>query len=48
MSKILGIDRLLLISFIPKSITISIGVEISKNFGAIPVITIFSIVLTGI
>lgn len=48
LAKLLGIDKLLLISFIPKSITTPIGVEVSKNLGGIPAITIFSIVLTGI
>lgn len=48
LAKLLGIDRVLLISFIPKSITTPIGVEVSKNLGGIPAITIFSIVLTGI
>ncbi|MGL4652045.1 LrgB family protein [Cetobacterium sp.] len=48
LSKILGIDKLLLISFIPKSITTPIGMEVSKTLGGIQAITIFSIVLTGI
>ncbi|MGL6099201.1 MAG: LrgB family protein [Fusobacteriaceae bacterium] len=48
LAKILGLDRSLLISFIPKSITTPIGIEVSKNLGGLVPITIFSIVLTGI
>ncbi|MGL4424944.1 MAG: LrgB family protein [Cetobacterium sp.] len=48
LSKLLGIDKALLISFIPKSITTPIGIEVSKNLGGIVPITIFSIVLTGV
>ncbi|MGL5088937.1 MAG: LrgB family protein [Cetobacterium sp.] len=48
LAKILGIDRSLLISFIPKSITTPIGIEVSKTLGGIIPITIFAIVITGI
>ncbi|MDX8336643.1 MULTISPECIES: LrgB family protein [Cetobacterium] len=48
LSKLLGLDKILLVSFIPKSITTPIGIEVSKSLGGIPPITIFSIVLTGI
>lgn len=48
LGKILGIDKLLLVSFMPKSITTPIGIELSKLLGGIPAITIFSILVTGI
>ena len=46
--KILGIDDLLLLSFMPKSITTPIGIELSKVLGGVPAITIFSILVSGI
>lgn len=46
--KILGINRELLMSLIPKSITTPIGIEVSKMLGGIPSITVFAIVITGI
>lgn len=46
--KLLGVDKLLLVSFMPKSITTPIGIELSTVLGGIPAITIFSIVVTGI
>ena len=39
---------MLLVSFMPKSITTPIGIELSKLLGGIPAITIFSILVTGI
>ena len=48
LGKILGIDKMLLVSFMPKSITTPIGIELSKLLGGIPAITIFSILVTGI
>ena len=48
LGKILGIDKLLLISFMPKSITTPIGIELSKILGGVPAITIFAIIVTGI
>lgn len=48
LGKLLGIDKKLLISFMPKSITTPIGIELSKLLGGIPAITIFAIVVTGI
>lgn len=46
--KILGIDYQLILSFIPKSITTPLGIELSQMIGGIPSITVFSIVVTGI
>ena len=48
LGKLLGIDRLLLLSFMPKSITTPIGIELSKLLGGVPAITIFAILVTGI
>ncbi len=48
LGKILGIDKMLLVSFMPKSITTPIGIELSRLLGGIPAITIFSILVTGI
>ena len=48
LGKLLGIDELLLVSFMPKSITTPIGIELSKVLGGVPAVTIFSIVVTGI
>ena len=43
LGKLLGIDKLLLLSFMPKSITTPIGIELSKLLGGVPAITIFAI-----
>ena len=48
LGKILGIDHQLLVSFMPKSITTPIGIELSKILGGIPSITVFAIIITGI
>lgn len=48
LGKLLGIDHQLLISFMPKSITTPIGIELSKMLGGIPSITVFAIIITGI
>lgn len=46
--KALGIDEVLLKSFMPKSITTPLGIELSALVGGIPAITIFAIIITGI
>lgn len=46
--KLLGINLQLILSFIPKSITTPLGIELSQMIGGIPSITVFSIVVTGI
>lgn len=46
--KFLGIDKNLLYSFMPKSITSPIGMEVSTMLGGIPSITVASIIITGI
>lgn len=48
LGKLLGIDNQLLLSFMPKSITTPIGIELSKMLGGIPSITVFAIIITGI
>lgn len=42
------LNEVLHLSLLPKSITIPMGVELSKSIGGIPAITIASIVITGI
>lgn len=46
--KLLGIDKMLLVSFMPKSITTPIGIELSRLLGGVPAITIFAIIVTGV
>lgn len=48
LGKLLGIENIILISFIPKSVTTPIGIEISKLLGGVPAITVFAIMVTGI
>lgn len=47
LSKLLGIDEQLLLTLIPKSITTPIGIELSKQIGGIPSLTVISIVIAG-
>ncbi|MBC2855783.1 MAG: LrgB family protein [Cetobacterium sp.] len=46
--KLLGVEKILLVSFIPKSITTPIGIEVSKYLGGLPAITVFAIIVTGV
>lgn len=48
LGKLMGIDEQLLLSFMPKSITTPIGIELSTLLGGIPSITVFAIIITGI
>lgn len=48
MGKMLKLDMDLLLSFVPKSITTPIGIEVSRSIGGEPSITIMGIILTGI
>jgi len=48
LGKLLGIQDIILLSFVPKSITTPIGIEVSKLLGGIPAITVFAIMVTGI
>ena len=47
LGKLMGIDEQLLLSFMPKSITTPIGIELSTLLGGIPSITVFAIIITG-
>ena len=46
--KLFGLDEIFMLSFIPKSVTTAIGIEISAALGGVPAITIVSIVIAGI
>lgn len=46
--KLMPLDGPLGLSLIPKSVTTPIGVEVSKQLGGIPAVTVVAIVLTGI
>ena len=48
MCKMFGLDELISISMIPKSVTTPIGIEISNQLGGLPSITVAAIVFTGI
>lgn len=48
LSKIFGLDHELIASMIPKSVTVPIGIEVSKQLGGIPAVTTVAIILTGI
>lgn len=46
--KLLGLEELLLLSFIPKSVTTPIGLEVVNMLGGIPAITAVCITITGV
>lgn len=46
--KLLGIDNTLLVSFLPKSITTPLGLELSRMIGGVPAITVVAIMITGL
>jgi len=48
LGKVMGLEKVLLLSMAPKSITTPIGMELSKNIGGIQAITIVGIMITGI
>lgn len=48
MGKYFGLDRNVLISILPKSITTAIALPLTKEFGGIPSITSFAISITGL
>ena len=47
-SKLVGLSETLMLSLLPKSITIPMGSVVSEQIGGIPSVTIISIVVTGI
>ncbi|WP_342305111.1 LrgB family protein [Methanolobus sp. ZRKC5] len=48
MCKMFGLDELVSISMLPKSVTTPIGIEVSSQLGGLPSITVAAIVFTGI
>ncbi|HWR25318.1 MAG TPA: LrgB family protein [Methanosarcina sp.] len=48
LSSLSGLDEVVSKSLLPKSVTTPIGIEISKQIGGIPAITMAAIVITGI
>ena len=48
LSSLLGLDEVISKSLAPKSVTTPIGIEISKQIGGLPAITVAAIVITGI
>ncbi|MDK2826840.1 MAG: hypothetical protein PWQ63_937 [Methanolobus sp.] len=48
MCKMFGLDEMLSVSMIPKSVTTPIGIEISNQLGGLPSVTVAAIVFTGI
>ena len=47
-SSFLGLDETITNSLVPKSVTTPIGIEISKQIGGLPAITVAAIIVTGI
>ena len=47
-SKVLGLSKVLMLSLLPKSITIPMGSVVSAQIGGIPPVTIIAITVTGI
>jgi predicted murein hydrolase (TIGR00659 family) len=48
LSKAFGLEAVLSFSLVPKSVTTPIGIEVSKQLGGIPEITVAAIIVTGI
>ena len=48
LSSLFGLNQVVTISLVPKSVTTPIGIEISKQIGGLPAITVAAIVITGI
>lgn len=48
LGKMFGFDLKLILSFMPKSITAPLGIEVSNMLGGIPAVTIFGILITGV
>ncbi len=48
LSKAFKLDTVLGLSLVPKSVTTPIGIEISKQLGGVPEITVAAIIITGI
>jgi predicted murein hydrolase (TIGR00659 family) len=48
LAKLFNVEKIILLSLIPKSITTPVGVEVTKQLGGIPSITVATIIITGI
>lgn len=48
LGKLFGLDRSIILSLAPKSATAAISMEVSKQIGGIPALTVAATVLTGI
>lgn len=48
LSKAFGLDKNIIISLLPKSVTTPIGIEISNSLGGVTGVTVLAIVITGI
>ena len=48
LSKAFGLEAVLSLSLVPKSVTTPIGIEVSKQLGGVPEITVAAIIITGI
>lgn len=48
LSKLLGLDQVITISIVPKSLTTAIGVAISAEYGGIQAVTVVCMVVSGI
>lgn len=48
LSHLFNLDKTVYISLIPKSVTVPIGIEVSKELGGVPAVTAAAIILTGI
>ena len=48
LSKAFGLEAVLSLSLVPKSVTTPIGIEVSKQLGGVPEITVAAIIISGI
>lgn len=48
LGKVFNLDKEIIMSLIPKSVTTAIAIEVSGNVGGIRAITVFAVILTGI
>lgn len=48
LSKLFGLDEIIVLSLIPKSVTAAISMEVSREIGGIPSLTMAATVITGI
>ncbi len=48
LSRLVGLDRQMIVSLLPKSVTTPIGVAVSASLGGIPAVTAIVIIITGL